>query len=46
MASEYTLSLKAVLDTTEVQQKLQQLKRAQQSADGQAGLGGQAQSFG
>ena len=41
MASEYTLSLKAVLDTTEVQQKLQQLKNQQtkmnEQQSGQAG---------
>lgn len=34
MATDYTLSLKAVLDTTEVQDKLNQLKEQQQSQGG------------
>lgn len=39
MASEYSLNLKAVLDTSDVQQKLNQLKQQQASSGSNGGLG-------
>ena len=39
MASEYTLQLKAMLDTSDVQQKLNQLKQQQGASGGNGGLG-------
>lgn len=45
MASEYALQLKATLDTSDVQQKLGQLKQQQQSGQGGVGGGGVQQAL-
>lgn len=45
MGSEYTLALKATLDTSEVQQKLDQLKKQQQGDGGGLGGGGIQQTL-
>lgn len=44
--SEYRLNLKAVLDTSQVQQELDKLKRAQQGGGGGGGGGGQPSAAG
>lgn len=45
MASEYALQLKATLDTSDVQQKLGQLKQQQQSGQGGVAGGGVQQAL-
>ena len=45
MATEYALQLKATLDASDVQQKLDQLKQQQQSGQGGIGNGGVQQAL-